>query len=127
MDLLRDPTWQAIGVLATLLLAALGLYARKRHNEKIRRKALLEAIYDLTQGSPDKLEASEKAAERARIPNTIEDLNPVARDLRDSGLIEEPGTVGLDVFRITPAGVRAVERDRSSRPLTTAPDACYGP
>jgi hypothetical protein len=113
LDLLRDPTWQAIGVLATLLLAALGLYARKRHNEKTKRKALLEAIYDLTQSSPDKLVASEKAAERAGIAHTIEDFNPVARDLRDSGLIEEPGTVGLDVFRITPAGVRAVERDRS--------------
>jgi|ERR671915_334997 hypothetical protein len=113
LDLLRDPTWQAIGVLATLLLAALGLYARKRHNEKTKRKALLGAIYDLTQGSPDKLVASEKAAERAGIAHTIEDFNPVARDLRDSGLIEEPGTVGLDVFRITPAGVRAVERDRS--------------
>ena len=113
LDLLRDSTWQAIGVLATLLLAALGLYARKRHNKKTKRKALLEAIYDLTQGSPDKLVASEKAAERAGIAHTIEDFNPVARDLRDSGLIEEPGTVGLDVFRITPAGVRAVERDRS--------------
>ena len=113
LDLLRDPLWQAVGVLATLLLAALGLYARKRHNENAKRGALLEAIYDLAQGSPDRLVASGKAAEKASIPHTIEDFNPVARDLRDSGLIEEPGTVGLDVFRITPAGIRAVERDRS--------------
>jgi hypothetical protein len=113
LDLLRDPIGQGMGVLATLLLVALGLYARKRHNEKTKREALLEAIYDLAQGRPDKLVASEKAAERASIPHTIEDFNPAARRLRDLGLIEEPGTVGLDVFRITPAGIRAVERDRS--------------
>jgi hypothetical protein len=113
LDLLRDPAGQGIGVLATLLLVALGLYARKRHNEKTKREALLEAIYDLAQGRPDKLVASEKAAERASIPHTIEDFNPAARRLRDSGLIEEPGTVGLDVFRITRAGIRAVERNRS--------------
>jgi hypothetical protein len=114
LDLLRDPVWQGIGVLVALLLAALALYARKRHNEKTKRGALLRAFYDLAQGSPDKLVTSEKAAERASIPHTIEDFNPVARDLRDSGLIEEPGTVGLDVFRITPAGIRAVERNRTA-------------
>jgi hypothetical protein len=114
LDLLPDPIWQGIGVLSTLLLAALALYARKRHNENTKRGALLEAIYDLAHGSPDKLVASGKAAERASIPHTIEDFNPAARDLRDSGLIEEPGTVGLDVFRITPAGIRAVERDRTA-------------
>jgi hypothetical protein len=114
LDLLRDPVWQGMGiVLVTLLLAALGLYARKRHNEKTKREALLEAIYDLAQGSPDKLVASDEAAERAGIPHTIEDFNPVARHLRDSGLIEEPGTVGLDVFRITSAGIRAVEHNRT--------------
>jgi hypothetical protein len=89
------------------------LYARKRQNEKTNREALLEAIYDLAQGSPDRLVASEEAAERAGIPHTFEDFNPVASYLRDSGLIEEPGTVGLDVFRITPAGIRAVEQNRS--------------
>jgi len=57
--------------------------------------------------------ASEKAAERASISHTVEDFNPVARHLRDSGLIEEPGTIGLDVFRITLAGIHAVEQDRS--------------
>ena len=113
LDLLRNPVWQGIGVSATLLLAALALYARKRHNEKTKREALLEAVYDLARGSPDKLVASEKAAERAGIPHTIQDFNPVARHLRDSGLIEEPGTAGLDVFRITPAGIRAVEQHRS--------------
>jgi hypothetical protein len=112
LDLLRDPVWQGVGVLAALLMVALGLYARKRHDEKAKREALLEAIYALAQGRPDKLVASEQAAERADIPHTIEDFNPVARHLKDSGLIEEPGTVGLDVFRITPAGMRAVEQDR---------------
>jgi hypothetical protein len=112
LDLLRDPVWQGVGILATLLLAALGLYARKRHNEKTKR-ALLEAIYDLAQGSPDRLVASEKAAESAGIPHTVEDFNPVAGQLRDSGLIEEPGTVGLDVFRITLAGIHAIEQNRS--------------
>ena len=74
----------------------------------------MEAIYDLAQGRPDKLVASEKAAERVGIPHTVEDFNPVARHLRDSGLIEEPGTVGLEVFAgISPAGIRAVEQDRS--------------
>jgi hypothetical protein len=114
LDLLRDPAWQGVGVLATLLLVALGLYARKRHDERTKREALLEAIYVLAQGRPDKLVASEQAAERADIPHTIEDFNPVARHLRVSGLIEEPGTVGLDVFRITPAGIRAVEQDREA-------------
>lgn len=113
LDLLRDPVWQGVGILATLLLAALVLYARKRHIEKTKREALLEAIYDAAQGRPDRLVASEKAAEIAGIPHTIEDFNPVARQLRDSGLIEEPGTVGLDVFRITLAGIRAVEHDRT--------------
>jgi hypothetical protein len=113
LDLLRDPVWQGVGILATLLLAALGLYARKRHNEKTKREALLEAIYDLAQGSPDRLVASEKAAESAGIPHTVEDFNPVAGQLRDSGWIEEPGTVGLDVFRITLAGIHAVEQNRS--------------
>jgi len=112
LDLLRDPVWQGVGVLAALLMVALGLYARKRHDERAKREALLEAIYALAQGRPDKLVASEQAAERAGIPHTIEDFNPVARHLKDSGLIEEPGTVGLDVFRITPAGMRAVEQDR---------------
>jgi hypothetical protein len=112
LDLLRDPVWQGVGVLAALLMVALGLYARKRHDERAKREALLEAIYALAQGRPDKLVASEQAAERADIPHTIEDFNPVARHLKDSGLIEEPGTVGLDVFRITPAGMRAVEQDR---------------
>ena len=111
--LLREATWQVVGILATLLLAALGLYARKRHNEKTKSEALLEAIHDLAQGRPEKLVASEEAAERAGIPHTIEDFNPVARQLRDSGLIEEPGTAGLDVFRITLAGIRLVERGRS--------------
>ena len=113
LDFLRDPVWQGVGILATLLLAALGLYTRKRHNEKTKREALLEAIYDLAQGRPDRLVASEKAAESAGIAHTVEDFDPVAGQLRDSGLIEEPGTVGLDVFRITLAGIHAVEQDRS--------------
>lgn len=36
LDLLREPAWQSIGVLAILLMVALELYAHRRHNEKTK-------------------------------------------------------------------------------------------
>ena len=73
---------------------------------------LLEAFYDLADGNPATFLASQDAAERAGIPHTVQDFNPLALHLRDAGLIKEPGTVGLGLFKITPAGISEVERYR---------------
>ena len=71
----------------------------------------LEAIHDLADGNPGKMVGSDEIAERANIPHTTEDFNPVAMHLRDSVLIREQG-VGLQVFNITPAGVSKVKQGR---------------
>jgi hypothetical protein len=72
---------------------------------------LLEAFYELSNGNPGEMVRSDEAAERANIPHTTEDFNPVAMHLRDSGLVREQGK-GLLVFTITPAGVHAVNENR---------------
>jgi hypothetical protein len=72
---------------------------------------LLEAIYHLAGGTPGKMVSGSEAAERANIPHTTEDYDPVARHLRDSGLIRVQGT-HLEVLNITPAGVSTVKRER---------------
>jgi hypothetical protein len=72
---------------------------------------LLEAIYDLAGGNPGKMVSGKEAAERANVPHTTEDYDPVATHLRDSGLIRLQD-VHLEVINITPAGVSAVKRER---------------
>ena len=72
---------------------------------------LLEAIYELSGGNPGKMVDGSKAAEMTNIAHTIVDFNPVAMHQRDSGLVGEHG-VGLYVFNITPAGIRAVNEGR---------------
>jgi hypothetical protein len=83
---------------------------RSSFDEKAHK--LLEAFYDLADGDPAAFLASQDAADKAGIPHTAQDFNPLAIHLRDTGLIQEPGTVGLGLFRITPAGIREVERHR---------------
>jgi hypothetical protein len=72
---------------------------------------LLEAIYDLAGGNPGTMVSGQEAAERANIPHTTEDYDPVARHLRDYQLIIVQGTY-LEVITITPAGVSAVKGER---------------
>ena len=72
---------------------------------------LLEAIYDLADGNPGKMVSSRKAAEKANVPHTTEDYDPVARHLRDAGQITVQGTY-FEVINITPAGVSTVKRER---------------
>jgi hypothetical protein len=72
---------------------------------------LLEAIYDLAGGNPGKMVSGREAAERANVPHTTEDYDPVARHLRASGLITVQGTY-LEAINITPAGVSTVKRER---------------
>jgi hypothetical protein len=75
----------------------------------------LEAIYDLAGGNPAKLVRAEEAAERANIPHTTEDYDPVARYLRDSGQITVQGEY-LEGINITPAGVSTMKRESGDQP-----------
>ncbi len=72
---------------------------------------LLEAFYELSNGNPGQMVGGDNAAEQTNIPYTIEHFDPVARHLRDAGLIREQG-VGLYAFNITPAGIRVVNEGR---------------
>jgi hypothetical protein len=72
---------------------------------------LLVAIYDLAGGNPGKMVSGTEAAERADIPHTTEAYDPVARHLRDSGLLRVQDD-HLEVLNITPAGVSTVNRER---------------
>jgi DNA-binding XRE family transcriptional regulator len=76
---------------------------------------LLQAIYDLAGGNPGKLVSAKKAAERANIPHTTEDYDPVARHLRDSGQITVQGEYP-EAINITPAGVSTVGREEGDHP-----------
>lgn len=72
----------------------------------------LQELHALAHGNPRSIVVGKEIAKRAGIAYTIEDYNPVARRLRDSGLIEERGTIGLALFSITPAGVQVVHEGR---------------
>ena len=74
--------------------------------------SFLRELHDLAHGNSRSIVVGKEIARRAGIPYTIEDYNPVARRLRDSGLIEEPGTTGLHLFSITPAGMQVVREGR---------------
>jgi hypothetical protein len=68
----------------------------------------LHELYSLAHGNPKSVVVGREAAKRASIPHTTKDYHLIARRLMDSGLIEECGTIGLQIFRITPRGVRVV-------------------
>ncbi len=81
----------------------------------VRAWRLLEAIYDLAGGDPGKVVSAKEAAERANIPHTTEDYDPVARYLRDSGQITVQGEY-LEAMNITPAGVSTMKRESGDHP-----------
>ena len=68
----------------------------------------LHELYSLAHGNPKSVVVGREAAKRASIPYTTKDYHLITRRLMDSGLIEECGTIGLEIFRITPLGVRVV-------------------
>jgi uncharacterized protein YqfA (UPF0365 family) len=81
----------------------------------VRAWRLLEATYDLAGGNPAKLVSAKEAAERANIPHTTEDYDPVARYLQDSGQITVQGEY-LEAINITPAGVSTMKRESGDHP-----------
>lgn len=97
---------------AVAAVEAIGKPSPVRSSLDEKAHTLLEAFYDLADGNPATFLASQDAAEKAGIPHTVEDFNPLALHLRDAGLVQEPGTVGLGLFKITPEGIREVERYR---------------
>ena len=68
----------------------------------------LHELYSLAHGNPKSVVVGREAAKRAGLLYTAKDYYLIARRLMDSGLIEEYGTIGLQIFRITPLGVRVV-------------------
>ncbi len=68
----------------------------------------LHELYSLAHGNPKSVVVGREAAKRVGIPYTTKDYHLIASRLMDSGLIEECGTIGLEIFRITPLGVRVV-------------------
>ena len=68
----------------------------------------LHELYFLAHGNPKSVVVGREVAKKAGIPYTTKDYHLIARRLMDSGLIEECGTIGLEIFRITPLGVRVV-------------------
>ena len=81
----------------------------------MRAWRLLEAIYDLAGGNPGKLVSAKEAAQRANIPHTNEEYDPVARYLRDSGQITVQGDYPEGI-NITPAGVSTMKRESGDHP-----------
>lgn len=152
LEILQDPAWQGIGVLVALLIAlivGLGWYIRGRKQRQdvenafsaqalprssVRRVSrqsmeqqaqhLLTAIYDLAEGNPRQWVAGSEAAERAGIPFTMQDYDPLFRYLRQTGLITTDNLVHNEVCRLTPKGIRMVEQMESSM---IPPDSMYSP
>jgi hypothetical protein len=139
LEILRDPVWQSIGVLVALLVAFIsgaGWYIRARrqrqevenafsaqvvapissvrrvprHSMEEQTYQLLRAIYDLAEGNPRQWVTGEEAAERAGIPFTTQDYNPLFRYLRQSGLITTDNLIHNEVRKCTPKGIRVVEQ-----------------
>jgi hypothetical protein len=88
-----------------------GVVALTKFEERAYR--LLEVFYELSGANPMVMVFSDKAAREAGIPYVMEEYAPLATYLKRFGLIKEvDSATGLHVFRITPAGIRAVEQDR---------------
>jgi hypothetical protein len=78
---------------------------------------LLEAIYELADGNPERVVASAKVTARTDIPHTLDDFYRLARHLKELGLIRTTSTGGVGIvgmFKITPTGIRLVEAIRPS-------------
>ncbi len=95
-----------------------------RHSTEEQAYQLFEAIYELAEGNPEQWVAGPEAAERAGIPFTPQDYDPLFRYLKQSGLITTENLVHNQVCKLTPKGVRVMER--VANPVTT-PDSVYSP
>ena len=71
---------------------------------------LLKAIYDLAEGNSGQWVAGAEAAERASIPFTTQDYDPLFRYLRQSGLITTDNLIHNEVCKLTPKGVMVIEQ-----------------
>ena len=85
-----------------------------RHSTEERAYQLFEAIYDLAEGNPEQWVAGPEAAERAGIPFTPQDYDPLFRYLKHSGLITTDNLVHNDVCKLTPKGARLMEQAANS-------------
>jgi hypothetical protein len=94
-----------------------------RHSLEEQAYKLLEAIYDLAEGNPGQWVAGAEAAERAGIPFTRQDYDPLFRYLKQSGLVTTDDLVYNEVCKLTPKGVRVMEQAVSS---IVHPDSMYG-
>lgn len=138
LEILRDPAWQSIGILVALLIALIsgaGWYIRARkqrqevenafsaqvapissvrrvprHSMEEQTYQLLKAIYDLAEGNSGQWVAGAEAAERASIPFTTQDYDPLFRYLRQSGLITTDNLIHNEVCKLTPKGVMVIEQ-----------------
>ncbi len=83
----------------------------------VQEYRLLEAIYDLADGDSKPIVASVKVAARTNLPHSFRDFYPLARHLKELGLIQTSSASGVGIvgmFRITPLGIRVVEALRTS-------------
>ena len=83
----------------------------------VQEHRLLEAIYDLADADPRTIVASVKVAARTNLPHTFRDFYPLARHLKELGLIQTSDAAGVGIvgmFRITPLGIRLVQALRTS-------------
>ena len=81
-----------------------------RYSTEEQARQLFEAIYDLAEGNPGQWVAGPEAAERAGIPFTTRDYDALFRHLRQSGLITTDNLVQNEACKLTPKGVRVMER-----------------
>jgi hypothetical protein len=93
-----------------------------RHSTEEQAYQLFRAIYDLAEGNPEQWVAGPEAAERASIPFTPQDYDPLFRYLKHSGLITTDNLLLNEVCKLTPKGVRVMEQ--VANPIVT-PDSMY--
>jgi hypothetical protein len=85
-----------------------------RHSTEEQAYQLFEAIYELAEGNPEQWVAGPEAAERAGIPFTPQNYDPLFRYLKQSGLITTENLVHNQVCKLTPKGVRAMRQVANS-------------
>jgi hypothetical protein len=85
---------------------------------------LLRAIYDLTEDNHEQWVAVAEAADRADVSFTANDYHPSFQYLKQSGLITTDNLVYIEVCKLTPKGIRVMERVASSM---VPSDSMYSP
>lgn len=78
---------------------------------------LLAAIHDLADANPNTVVTSARAAAKTNTPHTLRDFYPLARYLKELGLVRTTSIAGTGIvgmFKITPTGIRLVEATRPS-------------